>query len=117
MMGMVERAAANRVDWNKNQTVARNSRDVEWLSYMEMQTFLPREAPIWGRPNLRPSTLYIPTGDANKETTSIRHPPWWWQAPMPGTDTETKMMGSAGRGSDLEGSIRAAMEVPMFPSQ
>ena len=74
-----------------------------------------KEAPIWGRPNLRPSTLYIPTGDHNKRPPAFvtRH---GGGNSMPGTDTEAKMMGSAGRGSDLEGSIRAAMEVPMFPS-
>jgi hypothetical protein len=93
---------------------------VEWLSRMEVRTFSPKEAPIWGRPNLKLSTLCISAadGDSGGEADATRNRPWWWNAPMPGKDTETKRMGSAAEGtSDLEGSIRAAMEVPMFPTQ
>ena len=94
-----------------------NGTKVEWLSRMEVQTFSPKEAPIWGRPNLKLSTLCVSAAEGTGGDADAARRPWWWNAPITGMDTDSKQVGSGEGMSDMEGSIRAAMEVPMFPTQ
>ena len=83
---------------------------VEWLSRMEVQTFAPREKPIWRRPGLKISVL--------REESTDKMLPWWWSAPMRGDDTEPRSATEDnGKVNIITGNLQAAMGVPMFPAE